>query len=167
MNLEQQAKEFATAAHFGQTRKYTGVAYITHPESVVSILKEVEHTEEMIAAGWLHDVIEDCGVSRKTILEQFGWSVFALVDDLTDVSKPSDGSRKIRKQLDLEHLSTAHPSAKTIKLADILDNTSSILKYDPEFAKVYLPEKRASMEVLKEGNPVLWKRADKFVRLMD
>ena len=44
-----------------------------------------------------------------------------LVDCLTDVSKPSDGNRAVRKEIDRQHLAKASPKAKTIKLADLID----------------------------------------------
>jgi hypothetical protein len=71
---------------------------------------------------------------------------------LTDVSKPEDGNRAERKALDREYIANATPDAKTIKLADIISNCSSIIKHDPEFAKVYLEEKRLLLEVLTEGD---------------
>jgi (p)ppGpp synthase/HD superfamily hydrolase len=163
MNLEQKAKEFATKAHDGQRRKYTNLPYITHPSAVVELVRIVDHTEEMLAAAWLHDVVEDCGVSISEIREEFGDNVASLVDWLTDVSKPSDGNRKRRKHLDMLHTDRSSPSAKTIKLADLIDNTSSIVQYDPEFAKVYLEEKKALLEVLRDGNQTLWKQAESIV----
>jgi (p)ppGpp synthase/HD superfamily hydrolase len=159
MSLEQKAKEFATKAHDGQRRKYTNLPYITHPAAVVELVRSVDHTEEMLAASWLHDVVEDCGVSISEIREEFGDDVASLVDWLTDVSKPSDGNRERRKHLDMIHMANASPSAKTIKIADLIDNTLSIVIYDPEFAKVYLPEKMDLLQVLKEGDSDLWKRA--------
>jgi (p)ppGpp synthase/HD superfamily hydrolase len=75
MELEQKSKEFALKAHFGQKRKYSGVDYITHPEAVANIVRSVEHTKEMLAAAWLHDVVEDCNVSTYDILENFGYTV--------------------------------------------------------------------------------------------
>jgi (p)ppGpp synthase/HD superfamily hydrolase len=163
MSLEQRAKEFATRSHEGQVRKYTGEPYINHPANVVEIVRSVEHSEEMLAAAWLHDVVEDCGIPASTIHLNFGLGVHLLVDDLTDVSKPRHGNRKARKALDLAHTAQAHPMAKTIKLADLIDNTGSIVKYDPDFAKVYLREKAALLEVLKEGDPTLWERANEIV----
>ena len=64
-----------------------------------------------------------------------------LVDDLTDVSKPQDGNRATRKELDRQHTAKASPDAKTIKLADLISNSRSIMKDDPNFAKVYMKEK--------------------------
>jgi (p)ppGpp synthase/HD superfamily hydrolase len=159
MNLEQKAKEFALKSHFGQKRKYSGVDYITHPEAVANIVRSVDHTEDMLAAAWLHDVVEDCGISISALRELFPDRVVSLVDWLTDVSKPTDGNRSRRKHLDLLHISKASLEAKTIKIADILDNTSTIDHYDPVFSKVYLPEKVELLTVLKEGNPVLWRAA--------
>jgi hypothetical protein len=56
-------------------------------------------------------------------------------------------------------LAKASPAAMTIKLADIIDNTSTIEFYDPDFAKVYLAEKRPLLDILKAGDPTLWKIA--------
>ena len=56
----------------------------------------------------------------------------------------------------------ATPEAKTIKLADLIDNTKSIVEHDPRFAKVYLEEKRLLLEVLKDGDETLWQQAHSF-----
>lgn len=157
--LEQRALEFATNAHSGQTRKYDGRPYIYHPIAVAEILRGFPHTEEMIAAALLHDTVEDTPVTIDDIRAEFGDQVADLVGWLTDVSKPSDGNRKIRKRKDLEHTAKAPPEAKTIKLADLVDNTGSIARHDPGFWKVYREEKKALLEVLKEGNPMLWRIA--------
>ena len=56
---------FATAAHaaIGQKRKYSGDDYIVHPARVASIVTRHGGTDEMIAAAWLHDTVEDTDVS--------------------------------------------------------------------------------------------------------
>ena len=71
--LETRARLFATAAHaaVGQLRKYTHEPYIVHPAEVASIVKTVAHTEAMIAAAWLHDTVEDTGVSIELIRAEF------------------------------------------------------------------------------------------------
>jgi hypothetical protein len=53
--------------------------------------------------------------------------------------------------------------AKTIKLADLIDNSLDIQKHDPNFAKVYMQEKKALLEVLREGDATLYARAKKIV----
>lgn len=164
--LERRALEFATAAHasIGQRRKYTGEPYIVHPIAVAELVRSVPHTPEMIAAAYLHDVVEDTPVTIEEIRAEFGDEVAVLVDWLTDVSKPSDGKRKVRKDIDLQHSAKAPPAAKTIKLADLIDNTLSIHAGDPSFWPVYRREKMALLKVLKEGDPVLWKKANEQAR---
>ena len=118
----------------------------------------------MIAADWLHDTVEDTPTTIEDIKMQFGIKIAELVSDLTDVSKPEDGNRKIRKTLDRLHLAKASPMAKTIKLADLIDNAESITQYDPKFAKVYMHEKKLLLEVLRESDPKLHARASEIVR---
>jgi len=163
-DLEHTAMQFAELAHAGQQRKYTGEPYITHPAEVAELVRSVPHTEAMLAAAWLHDVVEDTSVQLGEIERIFGSVVAGLVADLTDVSKPSDGNRKTRKAIDLQHTAKASPAAKTVKLADLISNTRSITQYDPNFAKVYLAEKAALLEVLKEGDLILFLRARSFLR---
>ncbi|MCJ8520756.1 (p)ppGpp synthase/HD superfamily hydrolase [Pseudorhizobium tarimense] len=152
---------FATKAHgaIGQRRKYTNEPYIVHPIAVAELVRSVPHTEEMVAAALLHDVVEDTPVAIEEIREEFGQEVAELVDWLTDVSKPSDGNRRVRKHKDLLHLAKAPAAAKTIKIADLIDNTLTIAKHDPSFWKVYRREKEALLQVVKEGDPSLWKAA--------
>ncbi len=161
--LVQRAILFATEAHHGQTRKYTGEPYIVHPLEVMEIVKTVPHTQEMLAAAVLHDVVEDTDVTLSDIWNEFGYKVRQLVADLTDISVPSDGNRKVRKHLDLIHTSKSLPQSKTIKLADLISNSKSITEHDPNFAKVYMREKAALLKVLTEGDPTLYVRAKKIV----
>jgi len=161
--LVQRAILFATEAHHGQTRKYTGEPYIVHPLEVMEIVKTVPHTQEMLAAAVLHDVVEDTDVTLSDIWNEFGYKVRQLVADLTDISVPSDGNRKARKHLDLIHTAKALPQSKTVKLADLISNSKSITEHDPKFAKVYMEEKAALLKVLTEGDPTLYARAKKIV----
>ena len=94
------AIQFATKAHEGQTRKYTGEPYIVHPLAVMEIVKTVEHTEEMLMAAVLHDTVEDCDVTLDQIAFNFGHVVADLVEELTYVSVPEDGNRAFRKGLE-------------------------------------------------------------------
>lgn len=192
-SLEDRALAFARAAHGEQKRKYTDNPYIEHPIRVAQLVKEAGGTEEMIAAAYLHDVVED--VPTDTVLSmvdekfarsfvvlsiesrinagrpikllalghEFGTDVAMLVDMVTDVSLPADGNRKVRKQKDLEHLAQASPEGKTIKLADLIDNSRDIVKNDPDFAKVYMREKAALLPHLAEGSEKLYREAWKIV----
>ena len=86
-----------------------------------------------------------------------------LVDDLTDVSEPRDGNRKVRKAMDREHSARTSARAQTIKLADLISNSSDITANDPSFAKVYLAEKALLLEVLIKGDPALLKKAASYL----
>jgi len=157
----ERAKLVATVAHgaVGQTRKWSGEPYIVHPAAVVDILLTKTSQpvyEDMLCAAWLHDVVEDTKLTLAFIQEMFGDSVARLVEQLTDISKPTDGNRQIRKRIDLMHTANASPEGKTIKLADLIDNTKSIVELSPGFAVVYMQEKEELLEVLKEGDQALW-----------
>ena len=165
-NLIREARIFATAAHEAvqQKRKYTGDPYWKHPQSVAFYVSLVENrTEEMVAAAFLHDVCEDANISFGVILDIFGPIVALYVEGLTDVSKPSDGNRAERKRIDREHIANQCSEVKTIKLADLIHNSESILQYDRDFAKVYICEKELLLEVLKDGDSKLWNKAKQIV----
>ena len=150
MQLIDRALEFSTAAHaaVNQKRKYTGDDYIVHPVAVSEIVAAFGGTKEMIAAALLHDTVEDTNVTREQIAEEFGWKVFKLVVELTDVTKPEDGNRATRKAIEAKRLGMASKEAQMIKLADLIDNTKSILEHDPKFAEVYIKEKVDLLEAM-------------------
>ena len=161
MTIVERARVFATAAHaaVGQLRKYTFEPYIVHPREVAQIVESAGGTPEMIAAAWLHDTVEDTGVTIETIREEFGSEVAELVGWLTDVSRPEQGNRAVRKAIDRAHTAAAPGAAQTVKLADLISNTRSIVAYDPKFAVTYLAEKRALLEVMTKADPTLMARA--------
>src|SRR4051812_16652618 len=132
-DLVERARAFATKAHasIDQRRKYTNEPYVGHPIAVARIVSTVPHDPEMLAAALLHDVVEDTPVTIEEIRTEFGDRVADMVSDLTDVSQPGDGNRAVRKALDREHTAQASPEAQTIKLADLIDNTKSITRHDP------------------------------------
>ncbi len=161
MSLTERAELFATAAHgaTGQKRKYTEEPYVVHLREVAGLVAAHGGDEAMIAAAWLHDVVEDTAITLDEIEAHFGADVAALVFALTDVSRPEDGNRAARKELDRLHTNKAPPRAKTIKLADIISNISSIAAFDPKFAEVYLPERERVLAGLSEGDPALYAKA--------
>ncbi len=165
-HLVQRAAEFADKAHasIDQRRKYSGVPYIVHPKAVADMVAAIGASSEVIAAAWLHDVVEDTPVTLLQIRQEFGDEVAGLVDDLTDVSRHSDGNRAVRAAIDREHTAKADPRAKTVKLADVLHNLIDIVSFDPVFAEVYLAEKEQLLDVLKEGDVGLWQRVSELIR---
>jgi (p)ppGpp synthase/HD superfamily hydrolase len=138
------AMVLAIESHHGQKRKYTGEPYIVHPMNVVEILFAITEgncTSDMIAAAWLHDVLEDTETSPSLIKMLCGDGVLKLVEELTDKSKPKDGNRAARKKIDREALWAASEEAQIIKCADMISNAHSIFEYDKDFWKVYVKEK--------------------------
>ena len=162
--LIEKARAFATAAHAGQQRKYTGEPYINHPEEVARIVAEAGGDSAMICAALLHDVVEDCGVLPETILAEFGAEVAELVYWLTAVSTPADGNRAARKALDHAHMAKASAAAQTVKLADLISNSRTIIPHGRGFARVYLAEMAAQLAVMHEGDPELHRRAVAIVQ---
>jgi (p)ppGpp synthase/HD superfamily hydrolase len=161
--LTLKAASFAEEAHKDQKRKYTDEPYFNHCAEVANLVKQVGGSEVQIAAAFLHDTVEDCNVTLLEIARLFGVEVCRLVENLTDVSQPNDGNRRIRKEKDRMHTACASPEAKTIKLADLISNSRTIVPLDPDFAKVYMAEKKRLLAVLKEGDATLYARAEQIL----
>jgi len=150
-------KKFAVEAHKDQFRKYTGQRYIVHPAAVAKRVSKVEGCNvHMVAAAWLHDVVEDTDWTLQDIVAKFGYITAIFVSGMTDSLTPEDGNRAFRKAAYREQLRLSLPPVQTIKLADIQDNTKSIVKYDPNFAKIYMKEQQKMLEVLTLGDEVLY-----------
>ena len=161
MTQPYQAMCFAREKHKHQKRKYTGNPYSDHLAEVAGIVATVCHHDISISVAWLHDVIEDQGVTHEELKDLFGVAVADGVMWLTDTE---EGSRATRKKLACERLSNAPAWIQTVKVADLISNTSSIVQHDPKFAVTYLAEKRQLLSVLKKANPLLleiaWKQTE-------
>jgi (p)ppGpp synthase/HD superfamily hydrolase len=160
--MEEEALEFARESHGSQTRKYSHEPYIEHPKRIAEMVRSVPHTKAMICAAYLHDVVEDTPVSGEEIARRFGKEVARLVHELTDEfmkEKYPNLNRKERKKRETGRQAEMSPEAKTIKLADVIDNTRDIIKNDKDFASRYIPEMEALVEVLQGGNFQLLMRA--------
>lgn len=123
------------------------------------MVAEVGGTPTMIAAALLHDVVEDTDASIEDVRARFGEEIAQAVAWLTDVSRPEDGNRAVRKAADRDHLAQAPADIKTVKLADVISNTRSIVDDGDGFARVYLREISDLLDVLTEGHPGLWQKA--------
>ncbi|MCW8935202.1 MAG: HD domain-containing protein [Gammaproteobacteria bacterium] len=163
--LIKKARKFATSEHqrIGHVRKYTKQPYQTHLHEVAKLVSTVTDDEEVIAAAWLHDTVEDTPATLGDIEKSFGRSVADLVEELTDISKPSDGNRAARKEIDRQHLATASSRAKTIKLADLIHNCTDIVKNDKKFAITYMSEMYALLNILVGGDSNLLKQAEQLL----
>ena len=163
-DLVDRARIYATEAHqrINHRRKYNNEPYHVHLSAVAKLVASVTDDKELIAAAWLHDTVEDTQATLEDIEETFGMPVAELVEELTDISKPGDGNRATRKRIDRLHLSQASKRAKTVKLADLIDNCKDIIRHDPRFAQIYLEEMNELLDVLADGNPQLFKRAERI-----
>ncbi len=133
--LVRHAHDYATAKHEGQFRK-TGEPYIKHPIEVVDILAGLEMDAPSLAAGFLHDVIEDCGVSRDELAEEFGAEIADLVDGVTKL-KLTDFERRAA-----EFPGVAAPAPK--------DGTAAVKDAAPDPRKKKRLETRSSAENLRK-----------------
>lgn len=115
--LDQAAARFAAWWHHEQ--KYGDRPYIAHCRAVVDVLCEFDWTDPTtLAAGWLHDVVEDTDATIEWVRKSFGPGVANLVEPLTD----GPGTRKERKAAMLERLRDAPLKARAVKSADRLAN---------------------------------------------
>lgn len=169
MTIAYDAMMLARELHKDQVRKYTGNPYSEHLAEVAGIVSAVQDTgwsgvrrDEIIAVAWLHDSIEDQGLTHNQLLFEFGKNI---ADGVLWLSDMEEGNRATRKQLSCKRLSSAPGWVQTIKCADLISNTSSIVKHDPEFAKVYLKEKRDLLDAMENADPRLWSLADSLCRV--
>ncbi len=125
--LLKRALDQAAIWHRDQTRKYPGVdvPYMTHLAGVVAILSRHRFPEEVVAAGALHDSIEDAGASFEDLAERFGERVATLVRHVSEKDRSLGWEERKRRYLD--HFPDEPWQAQAITLADKIDNFHSIL----------------------------------------
>ena len=127
MLLVKRALDSATFWHRDQKRKYPNVAipYASHVAGVVAILSRHGFAEDVVAAGALHDVVEDCGVTFEELEKKFGARVAGLVRDVSEEDKSL--SWEERKKRYVDHFAKKSWDAQAISLADKIDNFESII----------------------------------------
>ncbi|MEA2419367.1 MAG: guanosine-3,5-bis(diphosphate) 3-pyrophosphohydrolase [Thermoleophilaceae bacterium] len=100
--LTRDALDFAAARHEGQTRELDGVPFVTHPVEVACLLHEAAYSDEVVAAGVLHDVLENTDANVDDLERRFGARVAELVAAVSDdASIEDDADRKaaLREQV--------------------------------------------------------------------
>ncbi len=135
MTLVRRAYEFAEKAHDGQVRK-SGDPYFCHPVAVAVILTDLMLDGTTIAAGLLHDCVEDCeGCTLDGIRQQFGDEVAVLVDGVTKLSQLNFANREEAQAETLRKMFLAMAKdirVVLIKLADRLHNMRTLKYQKPE-----------------------------------
>jgi (p)ppGpp synthase/HD superfamily hydrolase len=124
-----EALVYAAELHSKQTRKGSGIPYISHLMSVCSLSLEYGANEDEAIAALLHDAIEDQGgvVARDVIRQKFGETVTAIVDGCTDSDATPKPPWRERKQTYISHLPMASASVRLVSACDKLHNARSIL----------------------------------------
>ena len=122
-NLISRAILFATERHIHQKRKGTDLPYIVHPLEVMNILIRMNAEEELVAAGILHDTLEDTATTYKELAEHFGTAVAELVAAHTH---PKKNDWWETRQHALEILKDAPRPVQMLVLADKLSNLRSM-----------------------------------------
>jgi (p)ppGpp synthase/HD superfamily hydrolase len=122
LRLASEAADLAARRHSGMQRKGRGnEPFINHLAEVANLLAAATDgaDAELVAAGWLHDTIEDTETTRQELVEKFGERVAALVVEVTDdMTLPKDERRR-RQVVDAPKKS---PGARLIKIADKISN---------------------------------------------
>ncbi len=131
--IVKKALKLAVTAHEGQKRKGTDTPYIVHPVEVGLILIGSGASEEMVAAGILHDTLEDTEVDEKTIRKEFGEKVLGYVIGASEVLENRENSPwKERKDHTVRFLADAKIEIKMISCADKLSNIRSMGRDNPK-----------------------------------
>jgi len=148
-----QAAQFARNAHERQKRKYSGLPYIVHPARVAGrVAVHPLADEEMVAAAFLHDVVEDTPYTLKEIEAEFGQRVAQLVNELTKPDAISHEVRSGRKGRELKQLADASQRAKIIKLLDRIDNLQDMRDAPREFVEQYCQESRNLADAIGDAD---------------
>ncbi len=130
MGLVERAIIYAANVHDGMQRKKSTLPYILHPVEVAAIVGSLTTKQEVIAAGALHDVVEDTEVEIQEIEKEFGKRVAQLVASETEDKRkelPAESTWKVRKEEALEVLkNTKDIDVKILFLGDKLSNIRSI-----------------------------------------
>jgi (p)ppGpp synthase/HD superfamily hydrolase len=170
VRLISEAAELAARRHNGMARKGRGnEPYINHLAEVANLLAAATGgtDAELVAAGWLHDTIEDTKTRRQELAEKFSGRVASLVVEVTDdMTLPKD-QRRQKQIVDAPHKSA---SAKLIKIADKISNIRARILPDPSQAERddlidYVDWAEKVVAGCRGGNALLDRTFDETVKL--
>jgi (p)ppGpp synthase/HD superfamily hydrolase len=151
--METSAQDYATHKHGSQSRR-DGTPYIAHPERVAGHVRRVKGDSKSIddieAAAWLHDTIEDTDTSYEDIKKEYGSKVANMVKELT--SDKEEIARVGKTEYLQQKLHKMSSYSLIIKLADRLDNVSDLMTADnPEWALKYATQTQDILEYLVDN----------------
>jgi guanosine-3',5'-bis(diphosphate) 3'-pyrophosphohydrolase len=150
VSMLRQAFALSREAHEGQTRK-SGEPYITHPLAVATMLTDWRIDAQGLAAGLMHDVLEDTGVSKPTLIEKFGKTIADLVDGLSKLERLEYQTRETAQAENFRKMVLAMARdirVIIVKLADRLHNMRTLDSMRED------KRKRIALETLEIYAPV-------------
>lgn len=159
-NHVKRAYYYAEQAHFGQRRR-SGEAYVTHPLAVATILADMHMDHQSLIAAMLHDVIEDTGIEKPAIGEQFGPTVADLVDGVSKLTHLEFESLEQKQAENFQKMALAMARdirVILVKLADRLHNMRTLGVLQPEKAR------RVARETLEIYSPIAMRLGMNTVR---
>ena len=131
-DLVSEAIVFSTTAHDGMRRRKSDAPYILHPMEVAAIIGTMTDNQNVIAAGVLHDVVEDAGIKIEEIGEKFGARVMKLVAAETENKReelPPEETWLVRKKESIEKLRTTDDiEVLMLWIGDKLSNIRAIYR---------------------------------------
>lgn len=175
IDKHRQLFEFVIAQHGNQKRKYTGEPYWVHLRNVADMMLKYMPKTLGFEIGSCHDLFEDtsCTVAQlHATLKRLGYASFEidtiiegthLLTDYYTKERFAHLNREKRKALEATRLHTIPPLYQSVKYADLIDNTASIVTYDPEFARIYFSEARAILTYMNRGNPFLYELCEQVL----
>jgi len=125
IDLVRQAYRVADEAHLGQRRK-NGEPYITHPIAVAAQCAEWRLDAQALMAALMHDVIEDCGITKADLVERFGAPVAELVDGLTKLDKLEFDTREQNQSASFRKMLLAMAKDVRVILIKLADRTHNM-----------------------------------------
>ena len=131
LRLVSEAAELAARRHNGMARKGRGSEpYINHLAEVANLLSAATDgaDAELVAAGWLHDAIEDTETTREELAQKFSERIASLVVECTDDMSLPKAERRRLQVVNAPHKS---PGAKLIKIADKVSNIRARILPEP------------------------------------
>jgi (p)ppGpp synthase/HD superfamily hydrolase len=160
IRLVSEAAELAARRHNGQRRKGRGEEpYVNHLAEVANMLSAVTNggDAELVAAGWLHDTIEDTETTHAELAQRFGLRVAGLVEECTDNMGLSKSERRQRQ---IDDAAKKSPGAKLIKICDKISNIRARIFANPsaeqrEELADYLAWAERVVAGLRGGNAML------------
>ena len=154
--LTRDALAFAATCHEGQTRELDGMPFVTHPVEVACLLHEAGYSDEVVAAGVLHDVLEDTEAELGDLEERFGPAVAWLVAAVSDDPSIEDDAK--RKAALREQVAEAGEHAAAVFAADKVSKARELriragLGRFRRKDETRIEHYRASLEMLDELMP--------------